>query len=71
MWMIPHPDSYDVNLHSHQQSIQQHQQRSDAEPQVHWSDTVLCVLPQLNGLCDERHHPVDEQDCTEVDIESY
>ncbi len=63
--MITHPDSNDVDLHGHQQSIQDHQQGCDAEPQVLRSNIVLRKLPQLNGLRDERQHPVDEQDCVE------
>lgn len=61
--MASHPDSDDVDLHGHQQSIQDHQQGRDAEPQVLGADVLLCKLPQLNGLCDERQNPVDEQDC--------
>lgn len=63
--MITHPDSYDVDLHGHQESIQDHQQGRDAEPQVLWSNIVLCKLIQLNGLCDEGQHPVDEQHCVD------
>lgn len=60
--MPPHPDSDDVDLHGHQQPVQQHQQRRDAEPQVLRAHLVHCELPQLDGLGDERQHPVDEED---------
>lgn len=62
-----HPDSYDVDLHGHQKSVQHHQQGRDAEPQVLRADLVLCKLPQLNGLGDEGQHPVDEQDCADTE----
>lgn len=60
---ITHPDSDDVHLHSHQEPVQNHQQSRDAEPQMLWSNAELRELPQLDGLCDERQHPVDEEDC--------
>jgi len=63
-WLVgTRPDSDDVDLHGHQQSVQHHQQGGDAEPQVLRSHVVLGELAQLDGLCDERQHPVDEQDC--------
>lgn len=60
--MGTNPDSDDVDLHGHKESIQDHQKGRDAEPQILESDAELCKLPQLDGLGDERQHPVDEED---------
>lgn len=59
---MANPDSDDVDLHGHQQSVKDHQQGRDAEPQVLEPDAKLCELPQLDGLGYERQHPVDEED---------
>lgn len=61
--MSAYPHSDDVDLYGHQESVQEHQQGRDAEPQLLRSHRVLHILPQLDGLCDERQHPVDEQNC--------
>lgn len=59
--VLTHPDPDDVDLYSHEESVQNDQQGCDTEPQVQHSNTVLCKLPQLDGLGDERQNPVDKQ----------
>lgn len=58
-----HPDSDDVDLHGHEQAVQQHQQGGDAEAQVLDPHVVIHKQHQLDGLCDEGQDPVNEQRC--------
>lgn len=60
-----HTDTYpaqnDIDLHSQQESIQQHQQSSDAVAQLPGADAMLSVLGKLNDLHGEGQHPIDQQ----------
>lgn len=53
-------DPNDIDLHSHQKSIQNDHHAGDTESQVWHSPTRLPVFDQLYGFCDKGHYPIQE-----------
>jgi len=58
-----YPNSNDIDLHSHQQPIENDHNSSDAETQLRKRHTVLAVSDKLDGFGDKGHYPVKKESC--------
>lgn len=58
----PHPNN--IDLHRHEQTVQDDHYPRDTKPQLGQTNVVLAILHQLDGLGDESQDPVEEESCT-------
>lgn len=60
---ITYPNSNNIDLHSHQQSIENDHNSSDAETQLRKWHTILAVSDKLDCFGDKCHYPIKKESC--------